>query len=315
MKILVTGASGFVGRSFIRRFSSRADVQLHGVARSRLNLPNYTSADLSLPFDLPFKPDAVIHGAARASPWGTPAQFEQQNVDATKEVIRFCERNGCPKLVYLSSSSVFYRHEHQFGITEDSPIGPSFVNEYARTKYLAEELVHRYQGSWVILRPRAVFGPGDTVLFPRILAAAAKGRLPLFVNEGTPAVGDLIYIESLCDYLLTAATRPDIRGCFNVTNNQPVPIQDFLLITLDRLGLPIPSRQVKLSTAMLTATLTEAVWRLLHLPGEPPITRFGVSVFAYSKTFDVTRAITAMGPPSVDLIDGVERFVRWQRSQ
>ena len=107
MNILITGASGFVGGSFMRQFAHRADLQLHGVARRKSALPNYTSIDLSRPFDLSFQPDAVIHGAARASPWGTCEEFHRQNVEATAEVIRFCERNGHPKLVYLSSSSVF----------------------------------------------------------------------------------------------------------------------------------------------------------------------------------------------------------------
>jgi nucleoside-diphosphate-sugar epimerase len=54
---------------------------------------------------------------------------------------------------------------------------------------------------------------------------------------------------------------------------------------------------------------------VLRLSGEPPITRFGVGVFAWSKTFDITRALTDLGPPSVSLADGIEAFVRWQREQ
>ena len=199
MKILITGASGFVGGSLMRRLAEREDLELHGVGRRDVALQNYTKVDLSKPFDLPFRPDVIIHCAARASPWGTRIDFIKQNVDATAEVIRFAEKNGIPKIIYLSSSSVFYRHENQIGIKEDSPIGPYFVNDYAETKFMGEELIRKYSGDWAILRPRAVFGPGDTVLFPRILIAAAKGRLPLFVSDGPSAIGDLIYIDSLCD--------------------------------------------------------------------------------------------------------------------
>jgi len=315
MKILITGASGFIGRSFMRQFANRPDIELHGVARRPMDLPNYTRADLSRPFEIPFTPDVVIHGAALSSPWGTRAQFKQHNVDATKSIIRFCEKNGTPKLIYLSSSSVFYRHEHQFNITEDSPIGPSFVNEYASTKYQGEQLVHQYQGDWAILRPRAVFGPGDTVLFPRILTAARKGKLPLFVTDGPEAMGDLIYIDVLCDYMLAAATNQSVRGDFNLTHQHPVPIQAFLLDVLKRLNLPLPTRTVKVSRAMFAAAVMETLWRWLRLSGEPPITRFGVSVFTWSKTFDVTRMVSAMGPPKIGLMEGVERFVHWHQSQ
>lgn len=314
MKILITGASGFIGGSFMRRFAGRDGVELFGVGRRPTEFHNYAQIDLVNQFDLQFKPDAVIHAAARASPWGTAAEFHRQNVETTRNVVRFCERRGGPKLVYVSSSSVFYRCEHQLGITESSPIGPAFINDYAATKYQGELAVAAYSGQSVIVRPRAVFGPRDTVLFPRILEAARRGRMPMFVQDGPPAMGDLIYIDTLCDYLFSAATRSDVTGTYNLTNAQPVVIRDFLIDVLTRLGIASPTRRVRVATAMRAATVTEAVYRLLRL-GEPPITRFGVSVFAYSKTFNVAHMLRDLGPPSVGLADGIERFIEWQRTQ
>jgi nucleoside-diphosphate-sugar epimerase len=315
LKILVTGASGFVGGSFVARFRDRPGLTIHGTGRRPLADPDYTACDLSRPFELPFRPDVVIHAAARASPWSTAGEYHRDNVEATERVIDFCRRNGLPRLIYVSSSSVFYRPCPQLGLTEESPIGPRFVNRYAATKHAGERLVHVYPGSWLIVRPRAVFGPGDTVLFPRLLTAAKSGRLPLFVGQAAPAIGDLIYIDTLTDYLLTAATRADLHGAYNLTNAQPVPIQEFLLSIFARLGLPAPRRRVSIRSAMLAAGVAEAAWRVLRLRGEPPVTRFGVGVFAWSKTFDVSKALADFGPPSVSLADGVEAFVRWQRQQ
>ena len=315
MKILITGASGFVGSSFMRRFAHRKDLEIFGVGRRATEFDNYARRDLVEPLDLPFKPDVVIHAAALASPWGTRAEFARQNVRVTENVVGFCERNGYPKLVYISSSSVFYRNEHQFDLTESSPIGPSFVNEYAATKYGGELVVSRYAGRSVVLRPRAVFGPGDTVLFPRILRAAKLGRLPLFISDGPPAVGDLLYIDNLCDYMLSAVTRREVVGSYNLTNGHAVGIQDFLLEVLQRLDLNAPKRRVNVRTAMLVAGLVEGGYRLLRLRREPPLTRFGVSVFAYSKTFDVAKALSALGKPSVGVREGMDRFIAWQRSQ
>jgi nucleoside-diphosphate-sugar epimerase len=256
----------------------------------------------------------VIHAAARAAPWGTAAEFDRDNVEATRQVIDFCRRSGLPRLVYVSSSSVFYRSGSQTGLTEGSPIGPRFVNRYAATKHHGELLVRDYPGSFVIARPRAVFGPGDTVLFPRILEAARHGKLPLFVGAA-PAIGDLIYVDTLTDYLLQLALRRDLGGAYNLTNAEPVEIQAFLLDVFARLGLPPPRRRVSIPLAMALAHLTEIVWKGLRRKGEPPITRFGVGVFAWSKTFDVTRMLTDLGPPSVSIAEGVEAFVAWQRGQ
>jgi 2-alkyl-3-oxoalkanoate reductase len=312
-RILFTGASGFIGGRFISRFRDRPDLVLHGVGRRSLADPGYTSVDLSRPFDLAFEPDVVIHAAARAAPWGTAAEYERDNVTATRNVIDFCGRfSRPPRLIYISSSSVFYRNGPQLGLTEDSPIGPRFVNRYAATKFAGELLVREYRGPWLIVRPRAVFGPGDTVLFPRLLAAARAGRLPLFTGA-PPAVGDLIYVDTLADYLLRAVEKPELTGAYNLTNAEPVAIQPFLLDLFARLGLPAPRKRISIRAALMAAGLTEAVWAILRLRGEPPVTRFGVGVFAWSKTFDVRRALADLGPPSVSIADGLEAFVRWVR--
>ncbi|HXU32819.1 MAG TPA: NAD-dependent epimerase/dehydratase family protein [Thermoanaerobaculia bacterium] len=319
-RILVTGASGFVGGRFVARFRDRPDLAIHGIGRRALDDPAYSSIDLSQPFDVlsdpEFRPDVVIHGAARATPWGTLAEYRRDNVEATRQVIDYCLRNGRPRLVYVSSSSVLYRDGPQLGLTEAAPVGPKFVNRYAATKAEGERLVQAYSGPWLIARPRAVFGPGDTVLFPRILAAAKAGKLPLF-NAGAagPAIGDLIYVDTLGDYLLAAALRTDLSGVYHLTNARPVPIQALLLDLFARLGLPAPRRKVSVGKAMFVATILEGVWGLLRLSGEPPITRFGVGVFAWSKTFDVSKALADLGPPSVSLEEGIDAFVRWQLAQ
>jgi nucleoside-diphosphate-sugar epimerase len=187
MKILITGASGFVGGAFMDRYSDHPELEIHGVARSESPRTNYTRHDLTKPLDLDFAPDVVIHAAARAMPWGSRKDFEDQNVRATEHVVDFCVRRGVRNLVYLSSSSVHYREEDQFNLTEESPIGPEFVNLYARTKYEGEKVVKTFEGRWVILRPRAVFGPGDTVLFPRLLKAAQAGKMVRLLRDGPPA--------------------------------------------------------------------------------------------------------------------------------
>jgi len=308
MRILVTGASGFVGGAFVRRFAGIDGIEIHGIGRRRLDVPGYSAIDLSEPFDLPFAPDVVVHAAARASPWGTKADFVRQNVDATRNVIAFCERAGRPRLVYVSSSAVFYRNEDQLGLTEASPIGPRFVNTYAGTKYAGEQLVRAYSGSWMIARPRAVFGPGDTVVFPRILRAARENRLPLFRRTGAPVRADLIYIDTLADYLLAAA-RSSLTGAVNLTNAEPVELQAFLLEVFARLGIPAPKRVVDPRVAFALAAAVEGYYRAFRPGDEPPVTRFGVGAFAYSKTFDVSKMLAAFGPPSVPVRDGVEAFI------
>jgi len=312
MKILITGGSGFVGGALCAR-SVRHGWETVSLSRRPARDGRWVATDLTKPLALEYRPDVVIHCAARSSPWGSCRDFYQQNTEATRHVIEFCRGAGMPHLIYVSTSAVLYRNEHQYAMDEETPPAERFLNHYARTKFAGEELVRAYEGPQAILRPRAVFGPGDTVVFPRILRAAKKGKFPVIESDET-VMADLIFIDSLVDYIVRVIERR-AEGLFHLTNNHPVPVVAFLTDLFSRLGLPAPRRKIPASRAMRAAVCVEAVYGVLRFLGEPPITRFGVSVFAYSKTMDVSKCLRELGPPSVTLDEGVARFVEWQKKQ
>src|SRR5882724_1457029 len=248
MKILVTGGSGFVGGALCAQSVARG-WETVALSRRVLNHGKSFSVDLSRPFTLDFNPDVVVHAAARSSPWGRRREFEAQNIEATRNVIAFCERRGNPHLVYVSTSAVLYEQRHQYDMTEELPPPVRFINEYARTKFAGEELVRRYPGPQTIVRPRAVFGPGDTVVFPRILRAAQEGKFPLIESDEI-VMADLIYIDTLVDYILRAIDRR-VTGLYHLTNHHPVALVAFLRDIFSRLGLPVPTRKLKANRALL----------------------------------------------------------------
>jgi nucleoside-diphosphate-sugar epimerase len=317
--ILITGSSGFIGGRICEKFSSQG-WNVTGIGRRELDQPGYVRFDLSQPFsntvsDAVRRSDVVLHAAARSSPWGSRRVFYAANVEATERMVEACEKNGKPKLVYISSSSVYYQPEDQIGLTESSPQAKPAVNLYAETKQVAEQCIRNYSGCWSIVRPRAVYGKGDTVLFPRILAAAKAGKLPLLTRPGNPAVGDLISIENLVEYLFKITAEPGIKGEYNLTDNDPVEIIPFLLNIFERLGIERPKKQLPVKTAFRVARAVELLYGTLLPWIEPPITRFGVHVFAYSKTFDVSRMINDLGPPKLSTKESVERFVSWVQEE
>jgi nucleoside-diphosphate-sugar epimerase len=276
----------------------------------------FAALDLSqpLPADLGTF-DAVVHAAALASPWARPADYRRHNVQATTNVIEFVHKTRVPHLVLISSSSVYYHDGDQFGITETGPFPPHPINAYAASKRECERLVLLAGTDAAILRPRAIFGVGDTVLFPRILRAARAGMLPRFSRAGgTRAVGDLISINNLVHFI-ARAIETRATGDFNLTDGCPVDIYDFLGSVLAQLGLPAPRHAVPASVANRIAGVFESVSK--HLLGwrEPPLTRFGVAVFSQSKTFDISKAIAAFGAPPVATETAVRHFVEWQRGE
>jgi nucleoside-diphosphate-sugar epimerase len=317
-RILLTGVSGFVGGA-LGAHLRQLGYDVTGVSRTAPrpeSSSRFIAHDLTQPIhDSWPSPDVVVHCAALSSPWADPAAFQVNNVGATRNLLVWAERAKVARFVFISSSSVYYEPCDQLDIAEDSPFPPRPVNAYAATKRQAEALVRKSAVPSVILRPRAVFGPGDTVLFPRILRAARRGALPRLTRpDGKSPLADLIYIENLSHYIERAIAL-DASGAFNLTNNQPVELYPFLDGLLTKIGLPKPRKAVRVGTAMAFARLSELVSQYLLNYKEPPVTRFGVGAMAYSKTFDVSRMIAAFGPPPVSMDAGVDRFLEWQRTQ
>lgn len=326
MRLLLTGSNGFIGGRVAAQARERG-WQVAGLGRqpqSAHAVDHYARVDLSdadalddglAPVLTAFRgpPDAVVHAAALASPWAHPAAFEAANVAATRHLADWASRHDVPHLVYVSSSSVLYRRADQLGLTESSPIpsDAAQINVYSRTKRIGERLVEGYAGQSTIIRPRAVFGPGDTVLLPRLVAAARKGQLPLFTRpDGEEVRCDLTDVDTTAHAILTAVERT-VTGPINVTNGEPVQLYPFLLNVLDRLGVPAPRRQIPVRVAMAGAGLAEQVSAHFLRYREPPITRFGVAMFAWSKTFDITHQRATLGAPLVPLDEAVERLVSW----
>lgn len=319
MRVLITGVSGFVGGALGCHLKTEHGLHVMGLSRRppRENATdNFLAADLAAGIPAVRGPlDAIVHCAALTSPWAPPMAFRQSNVVATRNVIELAHRLEVPYLVLISSSSVFYRPGDQLGITETTPLPAEPVNAYAATKREAERLVRASGLAAAIIRPRAVFGAGDTVLFPRILRAARFGVLPRFTRpDGGRAIGDVVSIDNLVRFIAAALERR-VTGEINVTDGRPVDIYEFLGGVLEKLGLRPPRLMMPAARAMRIAGVMETISRTLLGWREPPLTRFGVAVLSQSKTFDISRARALLGDPAIPTAEAIDRFVAWQKAE
>jgi nucleoside-diphosphate-sugar epimerase len=313
MRLLLTGSNGFIGGRIAAAAAERGwhVTGLGRAPRAATPVAGYICHDVRHPLNYGGQVDAVVHAAALASPWARPSEFMAVNAAGTRNMLTWCRGHGRPYFALISSSSVLYRHADQFGLTEDSPVPPAArqLNAYSRSKRSAELMVADYGGPSSILRPRAVFGPGDTILLPRILAAAERGLLPVFESGSRPHIRcDLTFVDTVVAYVITAIER-QARGVYNLTNGEQVELYPFLTAVLARLGYEPKLRRVPVSVAMALAGVAEAVSATVGGYREPLITRFGVSMLAYSRTFDAAKCQRDLGPPAVSLADGVERLV------
>ena len=125
----------------------------------------------------------MVHAGALSTIWGPWEQFYQTNVVGTKLVMEACRHFGVKRLVYISSPSVYAAARDQLAIKEEAAPQENELNFYIKSKLMAERIVRSYpQVPSVILRPRGLFGIGDTSIFPRILRLSQKLAIPLIRN-------------------------------------------------------------------------------------------------------------------------------------
>lgn len=329
-KVLVTGATGFLGRAAAFRLARALGWEVTGIGRSpevgralsELGIA-FRQIDLrqtDLIADVCAGQDYVIHCAALSSPWGRYRDFHEANVVGTANVIAGCLRHGVRKLVHISTPSVYFDYAHRLDLTERSPLAAKPANAYAATKRIAEQLVSEAgsQGlSAVILRPRAIFGPGDRTLFPRLLRVNERRGIPLV--GGGKALLDLTYIDDAVDAIVLACRvqdggMPDSR-VFNISGGSPVLLIEALRQLFDLLGLPLRTRNVPLRAALAAGSALEIAYRGLPFLGpEPPFTRFTAGLLAYSQTFDISEARGVLGyEPRVPVGEGLRQFADWWR--
>ncbi len=318
MHILVTGGTGFLGRHLAaallegghtvhllgRDFQSAPVQELvaRGASPVQTDLRNRSAVHAACA-----GMDLVYHIGALSAPWGKRADFYAINVSGTEAVIAGCRAHNVQRLVYVSSPSVVFDGKDQHMATEHVSYPHHFTSVYALTKKLGEDRVHAAATDMqtVIIRPKAIFGPGDQALLPRLIAAARQKRLPQ-IGDGRNLV-DLTYVENVVHALLLAAESPTAVGkIYTITNNEHVPLWTIIQTVLQRLDLSTSLRQIPLHVALGAASLMEL--RAALTGKEPLLTRYSALILARTQTYDISAARRELGyTPQVSLADGIER--------
>jgi nucleoside-diphosphate-sugar epimerase len=327
MKILVTGASGFIGGRFARHaleqgFSVRVNGRrAEGVAHLVSRGAQYIQGDLSnadLVNVICQDVDAVVHCAGATGVWGRRQDFIQGNVLVTENIVEACLKQSVRRLVHLSSPSICFDGQSHLDIREEQ-VPRRFTNHYAATKYLAEQKVFGAQefGLEVIaLRPRFVTGAGDTSIFPRLLNMQRAGRLSI-VGNGLNKV-DFTSMQNLNEALLASlvAQGSALGQVYNISNGTPVPVWDAVNYVMRRMQLPQVTRYRSFGLAYSAAAISEGACLLWPGRPEPTLTRLGVQVMSQNFTLDISRARQYLNyTPRVSLWAALDEFCDWWQAQ
>ncbi len=315
MNMLVTGGTGFLGRRLAMALLERG----HSVRIMGRNMAPVQAllAQGARPVVADLRDreaviaacagvDVVFHVGALSAPWGKRADFFETNVGGTEAVLAGCRAHGVKRMIYVSSPSVVFDGRDQRLLTEDAPYPRRFASIYSLTKKIGEDRVRAAQElETVILRPKAIFGPGDSSLLPRLIAAARQGRLPQ-IGDGRNLV-DLTYVDNVVHALLLACeAQAAVHHTYTITNDEHVPLWEVVHVVLKRLGLSTNLRQVPISVALAAASLMEL--RAALTGREPLLTCYSAAILARTQTYDIHAAKRDLGyTPQVSIADGIER--------
>lgn len=235
MHIVLTGASGFVGSHILRHFAAQHKViaigrQAEPVPAMRPYLHRYVAADLSKKIPS-LEADVCIHVAGLATDKAGYADLLEANTTATANVFQAVQ---CRQFIYISSASVYPddRPVH----TESEDININSLSDYGKTKRRAElfllDCANTCNGI-TILRPRAVYGPGDRVILPRMLKFGNRGRIiapgDLRIQLSMTHVQNLIHAIE-CSLALSATGGVQI---FNVSDPHPYQLREVMIQLLE----------------------------------------------------------------------------------
>ena len=324
-RILVTGATGFLGSRLVERLAENKGLQVTATGRTlkphnRVEAPNvtYVLADLNKPSfvdELVQGQDAVVHAAALSSPWGSKKAFWEANVHPTERLVQACEKHGVKRMVLISTPSMYFQMKPQWGIKEEHPL-PTPINQYAASKREAERVVEASHIPHVILRPRALLGRGDTVILPRIIRAHQEGRLRQ-MGSGQNQV-DMTPVSNVVDAILLGLEAPEhaLNQTYNISNGSPIALWPFLNETLDKLDLTPISKSIPLPVVLLVARLMEWHARVIRPHREPTLTVYGVGTLAMDFSMDISKARQLLGYSPVQSVEeAMDEFVAWHKQQ
>ncbi len=301
----VTGGSGFIGGRLIERLV-RDGVAVRALARSDQSAEAVAGrgaepvrGDLSDRDSLEAGAggaDVAFHLAAHLGDWGDWEEFERGNVDGTENALAACAAAGVRRFVHCGTEAALMAGEPLVHVDEEAPLRPDSPAPYPATKARAELAVRRANRTdfeTLTVRPRFVWGRGDTTLLPEMVRTVEAGKWA-WVGGGRN-VTDTAHVDNVVEGLVLAAEKGRAGEAYFITDGEPVVFREFVTALIETQGVEPPDRSLPSWTAAPLARVSEAAWKALPLNGQPPMTRFRAWILTQECTIDISKARRELG--------------------
>lgn len=329
-KTLVTGATGFLGKRCSELMRERGHHVL-AIGRNKEKLAKLKNMGFDvLELDLEdkenfqkldeFDIENVVHCAALSSPWGNYESFYRANVIATENLIDYFKTKNLKRFVHISTPSVYFNHRSRFNIRELDELPLRFASHYTTTKRIAEMKLlnsfHKDRLPVIVLRPRGIFGPGDTSIIPRLIKLSDSKKLKIMGNGEN--IIDMTYVDNVVEAIICSveADSECIGEIYNITNDEPIKIWDYLSEVLKDLDRAPPTKKISYSVIYTVCLFLELYYKTLRIKGEPMLTRYTAGLLALSQTLNIEKAKMKLKyAPIVNMREARKRTVQWWKNE
>src|SRR3954467_15238620 len=253
MKAFVTGGSGFIGGALIRRLRAE-DVDVRALARSEGSAAKVADAGAEPARGDLDDVDAMaagaegcelaFHAAAALGEWGRREDFERGNVQGTRDALEAARRAGVRRFVHVGTEAALMAGAPLVNVDETAPLRPDSKALYPSTKAKAELAVKEANGEsleTVVVRPRLVWGVGDTTILPGIVGAVKSGQFRWI--DGGRHLTSTTHVENTVEGLWLGATKGRPGESYFVTDGDPVVFRDFVTELVGTQGIDVPDKE------------------------------------------------------------------------